>query len=264
MDKMISTAGRRLSHAYIIASASEAERDAMANRLAAEMLCEGEGCRPCGTCRHCRKVLAGIHPDVITVERETDDKGGRKREIHVGRIRAIVSDAQVMPNEALAKVYVIKDADCMNGPAQNAMLKLLEEPPKSALFILCASNPENLLQTVRSRCVLLRSTAEGEEDGEATDLARAYLELAARGDRAALLRWCAEREGMDPARTEALIRAVRYALADIICGRGEIKLSSRRCVELDGLFSRCERFLKLNTGTRHILGLLAADGIGGE
>jgi DNA polymerase III delta prime subunit len=209
-------------------------------------------------------VLAGIHPDVITVERETDDKGGKKREIYVGRIRALVSDAQVMPNEAGAKVYVIKDADCMNIPAQNAMLKLLEEPPKSAMFILCAENSENLLPTVRSRCAMLRRNAEGKEDDEAVGLAREYLKLASYGDRASLLRWCADREGIESARAEAFIRAGREALADIICGRSNIQLSQRRCIELDGLFSRCERFLRLNTGSRHIFGLLATDGIGGR
>lgn len=264
MGKAIQEAGGHLSHAYIIASPSEAERDAGAVSLAASMLCEGGGERPCGVCRHCRKVMAGIHPDVITVQRETDDKGRKKRELSVGRIRAVVSDAQVMPNEARIKVYVIRDADTMNIPAQNAMLKLLEEPPKSAGFILCAANPENLLPTVRSRCVLRRRNAESDEDEDARQLSKAYLSLAASGDRAALLRWCTEKEGMDPPQAEAFIRAGRTELADILCGRSSVALSKRRCTQMDELFSRCGRYLKLNTGMRHIFGLLAADGIGGE
>ncbi|NCC68580.1 MAG: hypothetical protein EOM14_10395, partial [Clostridia bacterium] len=117
MGKMTTEAGGKLSHAYIIASPSEAERNAAALRLAAAMLCESEGERPCGVCRHCRKVMAGIHPDVITIDREENDKGQKKREIPVGRIRAVVSDAQVMPNEAAVKAYIIADADAMNVPA---------------------------------------------------------------------------------------------------------------------------------------------------
>jgi len=264
MGKITSAAGEKLSHAYIIASSSEAACKAKATRLAAAMLCESGGERPCGACRHCRKVMAGIHPDVVTIEREENDRGQKKREIPVGRIRAVVSDAQVMPNEAAAKVYVIADADAMNVPAQNAILKLLEEPPKSVFFILCSKNPANLLSTVRSRCILRRLNAEGGGDGEAAALAEAYLRLAASEDRAALLRWCAEHEGTSPEEALSFVRAGREAIADILCGRNDIPLPDRRCIELDGLFSRCERFLKLNTGTRHIFGLLAVDGIGGK
>lgn len=264
MEKLLTEKGKRLSHAYIVASPSVTERNAEAVELAAAMLCGSAGTQPCGVCRHCRKVMAGIHPDVITVSRETDDKGREKREIPVGRIRAVVSDAQVMPNEAGAKVYIIRDADRMNIQAQNALLKLLEEPPASARFILCAANPENLLPTVRSRCILKRRNAEGEENDADAALADEYLRLAASGDRAALLRWCAEKEGMDSARAEALIRAAREALADVLWGRSALTLSNRRCIELDGLLSSCGRYLKLNTGTRHIFGLLAVGGIGGK
>jgi DNA polymerase III delta prime subunit len=201
---------------------------------------------------------------VITVSRETDEKGRVKREIPVGRIRAVISDAQVMPNEAGAKVYIIRDADCMNMQAQNAFLKLLEEPPASARFVLCAENPEKLLPTVRSRCLLARRNAEPEANAEDAALAGEYLGLAASGDRAVLLRWCAEKEGMDSARAEAFIRAARAALADVLCGRSTLNIPDRRCIELDGLFARCARYLRLNTGTRHIFGLLAVDGIGGK
>ncbi|HBR07605.1 MAG TPA: hypothetical protein DD735_01775 [Clostridiales bacterium] len=264
MGKMTARAGEKLSHAYIIVSPSESERNDAAQKLAAAMLCESGESRPCGVCRHCRKVAGGTHPDVIIVERDTDDKGRRKREIYVGRIRAIVSDAQVMPNEGATKVYLIRDADYMNVPAQNAMLKLLEEPPESAAFILCAANPENLLDTVRSRCILLRRNAGEGEDGEAADLAGEYLRLIALGNRADLLRWCAEKEAMDSATAEAFMGAARKSLADILSGRSGIPISKRRCLELDGLFSKCERYLKLNTGVRHIFGLLSADGIGGK
>ena len=128
------------------------------------MLCESGGERPCGECRHCRKVFAGIHPDVISVAPGVDDKGRKRREILVDQVRFISADAQVMPNEARVKVYVVHDADRMNAAAQNALLKLLEEPPASAAFVLCAANPALLLPTVRSRCVLIRRNADAAED----------------------------------------------------------------------------------------------------
>ena len=160
MDKLVFRPGERVSHAYIVASASEEARRGTALRLAAAMLCESSGDRPCGDCRHCRKVFSGIHPDVVSVAPALDDKGRKRREILVEQVRFISADAQVMPNEARVKVYAIHDAERMNAAAQNALLKLLEEPPASAAFILCASNPALLLPTVRSRCVLLRQNAD--------------------------------------------------------------------------------------------------------
>ena len=79
MDKLVIKPGERVSHAYIVASASEEARRETAQRLAAAMLCESGGDRPCGECRHCRKVFAGIHPDVISVAPGVDDKGRKRR-----------------------------------------------------------------------------------------------------------------------------------------------------------------------------------------
>ncbi|MEG1790532.1 MAG: hypothetical protein RR230_07755 [Oscillospiraceae bacterium] len=260
MERLSIKAGGAISHAYMIASASEEERDSLSRSLAAAMLCESSGERPCGHCRHCRKVLADIHPDVITIDRDRDEKGAEKREISVGRIRLVVSDAQVMPNEAERKVYLIRNADTMNTSAQNALLKLLEEPPASAAFILCAANANLLLPTVRSRCALISRNADTERDLEATALAREYLALAAKGDRAELFRWCTEREGMDPRAAEGFVRACRETLTDILCGRSDLKLEPRSCARLDGLFKKCAEYLRANTGVRHVFGLLAVDG----
>ena len=113
MDKLVFRPGERVSHAYIVASASEEARRGTALRLAAAMLCESSGDRPCGDCRHCRKVFSGIHPDVVSVAPALDDKGRKRREILVEQVRFISADAQVMPNEARVKVYVIHDAERM-------------------------------------------------------------------------------------------------------------------------------------------------------
>ncbi len=181
MDKLVFERGVRVSHAYIVASMSEETRREAALRVAAAMLCESGGDRPCGECRHCRKVFSGIHPDVVNIAPGVDDKGRKRREILVDQVRFVSADAQVMPNEAGVKVYVIHDADLMNPAAQNALLKLLEEPPASAAFVLCASNPALLLPTVRSRCALLRLNADAQADEQAVQDAQALLEAAASG-----------------------------------------------------------------------------------
>ena len=152
-----------LMHSYIVASQSEQARDRLSLDLAAAMLCRSDGVRPCRTCRDCRKVYDGVHPDVIYVAPDPDAKVPT---IKVDQIRSIAATAYILPSEAEKKVYVLRQADTMNLSAQNAFLKLLEEPPQSAAFILAAASPELLLPTVRSRCALLRDPTEQLQESE--------------------------------------------------------------------------------------------------
>ena len=162
----------KLSHAYIVSSASEEVGLARATELAAEILCSGTGKKPCGVCRDCRKVRTGVHPDLGFVRRPSDDKGNKKRDIQVDQIRDMGADAYILPNEASGKVYIIEEAETMNESAQNAALKLFEEPPAGVHFILCTANPEKLLITVRSRCAMIRCNNGSEpENREMAELA---------------------------------------------------------------------------------------------
>ena len=99
-----------------------------------------------------------MHPDLVFIEREPDAK-----EIKVGQMRAVRSRAFVLPNEAERSVYVVRDADTMRLEAQNAMLKVFEEPPAHAMFILLCSSAEGLIATVRSRCVEISLPPKGRE-----------------------------------------------------------------------------------------------------
>ncbi len=138
-----------LSHAYLITGGGGDSRAAFAGRLAAAYLCEGD-VPPCGRCRACRKVGKGSHPDLSRTAPPPD-----KAEITVEQIRSLRADAYVRPNEGRRKVYVIDPADAMNPAAQNALLKVLEEGPAYAAFLLVSDRPGKLLDTVRSRCELL-------------------------------------------------------------------------------------------------------------
>lgn len=140
--------GRGLSHAYILCGPAGSGRHTLARLLAAALVCSGpEGGRPCGVCPHCKKAAAGIHPDITLVTGP-----GEGKPITVDQVRAVRADAYVRPNEAQRKVYILEHAQQMNASAQNAMLKLLEEGPAYAAFLLIADNGGGLLQTVRSRC----------------------------------------------------------------------------------------------------------------
>ena len=138
----------RISHFYLISGPEGSGKHTLARLLAAAILCKQPG-RPCGCCGPCRKVLEGNHPDFITV----DDP--EKKTVPVELIRKARADIYVQPNESDHKIYLFPRAQDMGVPGQNALLKVLEEPPKYGVFILLTDNPEKLLVTVRSRCTQL-------------------------------------------------------------------------------------------------------------
>ena len=137
----------RLSHAVILTGSGDLLPSA--RYLAAAHVCEGRE-KPCLHCRHCRKVLEDIHPDVITV------RDAERRELTVDAVRALRKDVYIRPNEAERKVYIVPDCRQLNERDQNVLLKIVEEGPPYAAFIFCADSPASLLETIRSRCVLLR------------------------------------------------------------------------------------------------------------
>ena len=100
-----------------------------------------------------RRIAAGGHSDFLSIERSTDEKTKKlRKEIVVGDVRSIGSFLAMTPGEGDWRVVIIDAADEMNGNAANAVLKVLEEPPKQALILLVAHNPDRLLPTIRSRC----------------------------------------------------------------------------------------------------------------
>jgi len=134
-----------LGHAYLISGPVGSGRTTLARLMAAAMVCTGNGKVPCGVCAGCKKALSGIHPDVTAI-------GGDSKEITVGQARTLRADAYIRPNEAPRKVYLIQNAQNMNNFAQNALLKVLEDGPAYAAFLLIADNPSRVLPTIRSRC----------------------------------------------------------------------------------------------------------------
>ena len=150
----------------------------------------------------------------------------------------------------------------MNLNAQNAFLKLLEEPPQSAAFILAAASPELLLPTVRSRCALLRDPAEQlQESDEIRALAEDYLRAVASQNRLTLLRWCLAQEGMDAQTLSAFLPAVQHRLVHLLAEPDETVLPQALCAQQLRLLETCERYRRANVGTKHIFGLLSVSGV---
>lgn len=151
-----SLAKKHISHFYLISGPEGSGKHTLARLLAAAILCQGNH-KPCGACVPCRKVMDGNHPDFITV----DDP--EKKSVTVDLIRQARADIYVQPNESDFKIYLFPRAQDMGLPGQNALLKVLEEPPKYGVFFLLTDNPDKLLPTVRSRCTELKMQALSEE-----------------------------------------------------------------------------------------------------
>ncbi|MGN1201937.1 MAG: ATP-binding protein [Eubacterium sp.] len=140
---------KRFPHAVVIEGAQGLGKRTLARLLATALVCRGEE-KPCMECTQCRKAQENIHPDIF----EYSASGGINS-FHVDVVRNVISDAYVQPNEAEHKVYILGNADCMSISAQNALLKVLEEPPQYAVFILTAQSKSSLLETVLSRSVVI-------------------------------------------------------------------------------------------------------------
>lgn len=171
---------RRLSHAYVIAGPAGSGRHLLARTIAAAALCTSEeGPRPCGICNGCRKVTYRIHPDVAVTA--ASDSGI----VTVDAIRTLKRDIFIAPTEGNRKIYIVEQADRMTTQAQNALLKVLEEPPSYGMIILLCETSQALLPTILSRAVVLQLSLPDTEAGVRAML-RQMPELSPADARAAL------------------------------------------------------------------------------
>lgn len=140
----------KVSHAYIICGERYSGKEFIAKVFAMALLCENDENRPCGKCHNCSQALSDNNPDIIKVTHE------KPMIIGVDDIRTGVNeDIMIKPYGGKRKIYIINEAEKMNQQAQNALLKTLEEPPEYATIMLLTTNLEELLPTIRSRCVIL-------------------------------------------------------------------------------------------------------------
>lgn len=128
----------------------------------------------CGTCPACSRIARGVHPDVLFVT--PNDNGN----IRMEPIRDVIDAAQYRPFEGRRRVVIIDDADALIVPAQNSLLKTLEEPTPSSVFVLVSSRPDMLLPTVLSRCPQLRFRPLSASDIAGALMARGHNETEAR------------------------------------------------------------------------------------
>jgi DNA polymerase-3 subunit delta' len=134
----------------------------------------GSGADACGACAACSRIARGVHPDVLFVS--PNDNGN----IRLEQVLEVIDRAQYRPFEGRRRVVIINDADALVAHAQNALLKTLEEPTPSSVFILVTARPDMLLPTVLSRCPQLRFRPLSAADIASALIARGHNEAEAR------------------------------------------------------------------------------------
>ena len=136
-----------MTHAWLITGPPGSGRSVAALAFAAALQCTGDGVAGCGQCRPCTTTMAGTHADVRRIIPEGLSIG-------VEEMRTIVATASRRPATGRWQIVVIEDADRLTEGAANALLKVVEEPPPSTVFLLCAPSvdPEDIAITLRSRC----------------------------------------------------------------------------------------------------------------
>lgn len=242
-------AAGKLFHAYIVTGGNAETRESAGQLIARAAVCAAPSGAPCGVCRDCAKALRGVHPDIETVDRTA-------REHTVDSLREVRSRVAVVPNEAARSVFLIRDADAMNVPAQNAMLKIFEEPPAHAVFVLLAENPQRLLETVRSRCETVNLTPTPTKAQSETDAAaRAVIDALSRRDDLALIRALAPVDKLNretvPAFTESLRRLAMEAFA---AG----KLTEDTVERLSETLDKADKMTAVNVSAAHIASWMLA------
>ena len=144
----------RFHHAFLFVGPAGVGKRTFARTLAQALLCEQtleSDLDPCGECPGCVQVMASTHPDLLEVARPED-----RQELPIRVIRDLCADFSLKPARGIRKVAIVDDVDDMNDEAANAFLKTLEEPPPGAVLILIGTSAELQLETIVSRCQVVR------------------------------------------------------------------------------------------------------------
>lgn len=166
---LASHAEGRLGHGLLVCGPARLGKRALAEAIAARLLCRGaQPAEPaCGRCRSCLLLAAGNHPDLHRVSFALNDKGEPRSVITVEQIRALSEKLALTPQLDGAIVSLIAPADALNVNAANALLKTLEEPQPGRYLLLLSDAPQRLSATIRSRCQRIELRPPSAEDARA-------------------------------------------------------------------------------------------------
>lgn len=137
-----------LPHALLVFGERGSGKRTLALEIASALMCKNSrgGSIPCGECINCKRVREGNHTDVKVLRRQSG-----KATVGVEEVRIFRDDMFLSPTEADCKVYIVEDADTLTAQSQNALLKVLEEPPSNMYLIMLTTSADKILSTIKSR-----------------------------------------------------------------------------------------------------------------
>lgn len=144
-----SISSQNILHSYLFVGADGIGKSLFAKEFAEMILCLSLP-KPCHICSSCIKFDSNNHPDFLWLDSE-DGKS-----IKIDQVRYLQEKIAEKPILSNNKVYIINNSDLMTTEAQNCLLKTLEEPPEYAMIILISSNENRIIQTIKSRCIIVR------------------------------------------------------------------------------------------------------------
>ncbi len=171
----------RMAHATLLSGEAGIGKKTAARLLAQGLMCRGEGDRPCGVCRDCRRFLARTHPDALFPA-----PAPREKTIKIDALRDMIDALSRHSLEGGNRTVLIENAERMTPQAQNCLLKTLEETADDTYFLLTCDQESALLPTIRSRCRCVRIQPWSEKRVEETLLGRGIPQVRAK----ALARYC--------------------------------------------------------------------------
>ena len=222
----------RIPHAIMIEGENHTESLDLAQYIASAAVCDKSNA-PCGNCNNCHLAQVGSHPDIAYIK--TLDG---KKFLSVAQIRELRADAFVKAHQASHRVFIIEDAHRMNEQAQNALLKILEEPPKNVVFILLVPSKTMLLDTIISRCVLISLMGVESKDDNCTQLAIKFIDLLLSGSEYEMLKLLAP---LEKSRTDT----ENFFNALALCIASKIKTNQSHAKLFDKLFDDTKYYLDL-------------------
>ncbi len=261
-DMLSDFSSKDFPHAAIIEGENGEDRETLARLIASAVVC-GRDDAPCGACPDCKKSALGVHPDILWL--------GMDQELKVDGVRGVRHDAGVRPNEAERKVFIIANADKMNVHAQNAMLKILEEPPSTVVFLLLCENRELMLPTVLSRCALYSLPPPARAGkGEDAPFVGEFVHALSGSSEFELLSLCMTMEKLKREEFQEFFRALSETICDAAAGGhpcsgavGELQGAfspARLCLMYDMIKELSDR-IQFNAGNAALIASLVSKSI---